>query len=107
MTIAQIQSELTNTLDFIEKLRDKAVEQERLISRLQEQSKESKVRAEKAKAQAEAIKSITEPQLEAITSLITANARKESTRGFWYGVLTSFPIGILASLTAPTSYNYA
>lgn len=100
LSIVQIREELTSILSFVEELRIEAVEQETLIRGLRKKAEEEEERAEETHARAETALSITEPQLDVIRQLVTRDARDESMKGFWLGVMTSLPIGIGSSLFA-------
>ncbi len=100
LSIKQIQTELQKALKFVERLQQEAVQQEQLVNSLIKSAEQHRREAEEAKALADNVSTVTKPQLEAITSLITANAKRESDRAFWAGVLISFPIGFLSSFLA-------
>lgn len=100
LTIGQIQSELSNTLKFVQKLQGEAENQEKVIADLKEKTAKEKASAEEMKSIADQMSSLSLGQIEAIKYIVTEDARNESKKGFWLGVLVSFPIGFAASLAS-------
>jgi len=100
LSIRQLRGELATSLEVFDHLLDQAKEQERIVRVLQQRTEVERLRAERAQATADELSSLTAVQLDAIRSAITAGAKSESTKGFWLGVATSFPIGVIASLCA-------
>ncbi|MFT3911505.1 MAG: hypothetical protein QM737_18925 [Ferruginibacter sp.] len=100
LTISQIKYELNKTLVFVEKLKEETVNQQKIISGLQNRVIEQQLKAETVTKLAENAESLSKDQLEAITALITSEAKKDNQSSFWIGVLISLPIGILSSLLA-------
>jgi hypothetical protein len=107
LSVKQIQTELQKALKFVEHLQEEAIQQEQLVNSLIRSAEQHRKEAEQAKAMADSVSAMTAPQLEAIRSLITQNAKQESDRAFWLGVFVSFPIGFLSSLLASWFFGRA
>jgi hypothetical protein len=98
LTIKEIHNELARTLDFIEKLQRESVYQQETIERLNQQITDTKEKAIDVERTANEVEAITAPQLEAVRSLITEDAKRESRKSFWFGVVLSFLVGVPASM---------
>ena len=98
LTINEIQTELKNTLFFVEKLRAEAIQQEKLISDLRDTAEKEKTKVNESKQIADSVLSLSEGQIEAVKLLITDSSRKNSEKSFWMGVIISLPIGVIASM---------
>lgn len=80
---------------------EKKIKQKNLeINTLKHHIKAEEEKVSEAREQTKKIKSITREQLETITLLITEDAKEESKKSFIYGIIISFPIGVLASFLA-------
>ncbi len=104
LTLKQIESILTNSLDYSQKVNLILDRNDSLIRQLKAEVEIEKKSAEESKRIAENIKSITKEQLEAIKLIITLDAKEASKESFIYGILFSIPIGFIMSLLA--SYVY-
>jgi hypothetical protein len=98
--------------DLVDQARDYASQatkvnqiQEAQISILRRTVEEEGKRAEEAQRLTASIKSLTSEQLDAVKLLITKDAIKQSKQSFIYGVLASFPIGVIASMLATSLWN--
>lgn len=98
LTIREVRDTLSQAITFVGKLQDQAIAQERLVTSLRREVEKQRKSADEAKTLAETVTSLTDPQIEAIKQLITEDARAQSNRGFWIGVITAFPIAVIASL---------
>jgi hypothetical protein len=99
LTLRQIQGELTSTLNFIEKIEKETSDQEKAFVEIYNDYKIVKTEVADMMQFLAALDSLTEPQIEAVKLMITDNAKKESNRSFWIGVIISFPIGVCTSIT--------
>ena len=100
LTIRQIRDTISSTVSFVDSLQEQAVAQEQAIASLRGEAEKQRRNAEEAREMAETVSSLTAPQIEAVKQIITQDARTQTNRGFWLGVLSSFPVGVLASLAA-------
>jgi hypothetical protein len=105
LTLSQVEQVLTDTLDFVEKLKAKTEQQGVLIASLRQTVVEERAKAEESRRLAEQVQSLTREQLEAVKLLITQDAKVESQRSFIMGISISFPLGILSSLLATWVYK--
>ena len=100
LTINQVNSELKNTLKFIEKLEKEAIEQENFFKNLKISIENERKEAEEVQQIANSIEELTKPQLDTIKSLITADCKEETKESFWLSIYLSFAMGIATSLIA-------
>jgi hypothetical protein len=105
LTLKQIESILSNSLDYSQKVNLILNRNDSLIRQLKAEVEIEKKSAEESKRIAENIKSITKDQLEAIKLIITLDAKEASKESFIYGILVSIPIGFLMSLLASSVYR--
>jgi hypothetical protein len=98
LTINQIQTELARTRDFVNKLKEEAELQNKLINDLKLQAYKFKTEADSASKIAQEIKALNQNQLSAVRYLLTEDADIKNTRSFWIGALISFPIGLMTSV---------
>ncbi len=98
LTISQLKDELTHAMQFLESLQIETIQQEKIVAVLRKQVKKENDRVNQAKIKADNMSKLTKEQLEAIKLLLTTDMRREQAKAFWIGVLTSFVIGVLASL---------
>jgi uncharacterized membrane protein YeaQ/YmgE (transglycosylase-associated protein family) len=75
------------------------------ISELRLTVEEETKKAAEALRLAENIKSLTSEQLDAVKLLITKDASEQSKQSFIYGVIASFPIGVIASVVASALWD--
>ncbi|MEM7104675.1 MAG: hypothetical protein AAF502_16180 [Bacteroidota bacterium] len=100
LSISEIKSELDKSLKYVKEIKEEAIIQQESINKLRLELAEQKEEADKSIKQANDLKNLSEDELMAIESLITANAVIENKKSFQRGVILSFPIGVLASLFA-------
>jgi hypothetical protein len=94
LTIKQLQEVSGKAIHEAEQLKSVLVQQKEAMARLHKDMDALEKRAQKAIQ----LSALTEPQLEAVKTLITEDAAKHSRWSFVLGLLASLPIGIFSSL---------
>ncbi|MEM7106364.1 MAG: hypothetical protein AAF502_24770 [Bacteroidota bacterium] len=107
LSISEIKSELDKSLKYLKKIKEEAIIQRESINKLKLELAYQKEEADESIKQANTLKNLSEDEIEAIESLITANAAIENKKSFQRGVIISFPIGVLASLVATYIWTYS
>jgi len=101
MKIKDMQKLISENLSNIGILQAKIKEQQRHFSESASAVKAEKIRAEEAKKIAEKFSSLTREQVKELMK----DSQDAANKSFFYGVLVSFPIGILSSLIASMLYK--
>ncbi|NVO08937.1 MAG: hypothetical protein HXX16_03150 [Bacteroidales bacterium] len=105
LTLKQIESILTNSLDYSKKVNIILSRNDSIIGQLRTQVEIERKHAEESKRIAENLKSLTKEQLESIKLIITMDAKESSSRSFIYGILFSIPVGFFMSLLSTFVYR--
>lgn len=103
--LTEVGSLLTKTFDFIRVLGERSREQQENIRLLQQEVEDAKSLAAESTRAADAIRSLTREQIEAVKLIITEDAARQSRRAFVIGAVVSFPIGVLASVVASLVFH--
>jgi hypothetical protein len=104
LTISQINEILSETIRFTNNLNEQSNRQQKLINKLREELSNEKKKTEESLTLAKETQSMTKKQLDTIKFLITEDAKTESRKSFFYGILVSFPLGIITSLIGTLLY---
>lgn len=105
LKLSQLNSITQDTLVLADELQAQSIKQKKLIVNLQTKVNDESKKAKEAKKLVSELQSITKEQLNAIKLIITEDAKVESQRSFYFGLLLSFPLGVIASLTASFVYK--
>lgn len=100
LSIGEIRQSLTDTLEFVKRLKVHAAEQERLAAALKAEADSAADARDRARSEMQVAKNLSGEQLEVVADLVTKESKEESSAAFWKGVALSFPIGIITSLVA-------
>ena len=90
----------SQTLSLSDDLLREAEKQAKRAARFKADIAAGEERLDKVQSRAEVLEHLTMPEILAIQDLVTERARRDARRGFWVGILVSFPIGVVASSTA-------
>jgi hypothetical protein len=105
LTIEQLRVSIDRVRDYTQQATAINRNQEAEIAKLRQTVEEETNKAREAENLANAVKSITTEQLDAVKFLITKDANEQSKQSFIIGSIISFPIGVVSSLLASFFYE--
>jgi len=105
LTLNQMHKLVSDAVNLSTEIKKKVGKQQEFISDLLQKVEIEKKKAEESKRIADQIRSITKEQLEAVKFIITEDAKRESNKSFVYGIILSFPIGLITSIFASFLYK--
>lgn len=105
LTLSQLSSIAEDAIILTKQIRTQSENQNLIIANLRAEVEQESKKATEAQKLAKEIQSITRDQLNAVKLLITEDAKVQASNSFYMGLLFSFPLGVLASLTASFAYR--
>lgn len=105
LTIEQLRVSIDGVRDYTQQATAINRNQEAEIAKLRQTVEEETNKAREAENLANAVKSLTTEQLDAVKFLITKDANEQSKQSFIIGSITSFPVGVVSSLLAAFVYE--
>jgi|GEM_PF-4997881 len=105
LTISELKLELKSNLEFVKSLRKEAIEQNKLLNNLKDQTKKEIEKSNDLKEQAEIVNKLSNEQLQAVNLLLTKDAKSTATRNLVISSVLSFLLGIGSSYIASILYT--
>lgn len=100
LTLDDLEKVLSNTLVYLEKLKEEAIKKEQALSKLKEEIAKTQNQRQAEENLLKKFNDLSRPQLNEIADILYEPVARDSNKTFWLGAFISFPIGVFAELFA-------